>query len=383
MRNVFLLVLFLIIASSAVYIFIGRDFINNTQEAVVAPPPILDTKTGDSQNPDSSLSTVLAEGLDTPWAIAFLPDRSILLTERPGRLRKIDSSGKLNPLPIPGMPKVNEIGEGGLLGITLHPQFTSNNYLYLYYTYSGSGDATLNRVSRLTYQNNQLLSEVIIIDQIPGAGNHNGGRIKFGPDGFLYITTGDAGEPSQAQNKDNLAGKILRVTDLGQAAAGNPFNNLVYSLGHRNPQGIAWDSSGNLWQTEHGRSSPTGFDEVNLIKAGNNYGWPEFEGDKKADGMIPPVRHSGATNTWAPAGADFIGNSLFYGGLKGQTLYEVVLKDNKIAEFKEHFKGEYGRIREVITGPDGMLYITTSNQDGRGSPASADDRIIRIDTKKL
>ena len=360
MRNVFLLVLFLIIASSAVYIFIGRDFINNTQEAVVAPPPILDTKTGDSQNPDSSLSTVLAEGLDTPWAIAFLPDRSILLTERPGRLRKIDSSGKLNPLPIPGMPKVNEIGEGGLLGITLHPQFTSNNYLYLYYTYSGSGDATLNRVSRLTYQNNQLLSEVIIIDQIPGAGNHNGGRIKFGPDGFLYITTGDAGEPSQAQNKDNLAGKILRVTDLGQAAAGNPFNNLVYSLGHRNPQGIAWDSSGNLWQTEHGRS-----------------------GDKKADGMIPPVRHSGATNTWAPAGADFIGNSLFYGGLKGQTLYEVVLKDNKIAEFKEHFKGEYGRIREVITGPDGMLYITTSNQDGRGSPASADDRIIRIDTKKL
>ena len=120
-----------------------------------------------------------------------------------------------------------------------------------------------------------------------------------------------------------------------------------------------------------------------MIKAGNNYGWPEFEGDKMADGMMPPIRHSGPTTTWAPAGADFIGNSLFYGGLKGQTLYEVVLKDNKIAEFKEHFKGEYGRIREVITGPDGMLYITTSNQDGRGSPASADDRIIRIDTKKL
>ena len=378
-----MLVLFLIIASSAVYIFIGRDFVNNTQEAAESPAPISTTNSGNPQDAGSSLATVLAEGLDTPWAIAFLPDQSILLTERPGRLRKIDSSGKLDPLPIPGMPKVNEIGEGGLLGITLHPQFSSNNYLYLYYTYSGSGDNTLNRVSRLTFKDNQLSAEQIIVDQIPGAGNHNGGRIKFGPDGLLYITTGDAGEPSQAQNKDSLAGKILRVTDQGQATPGNPFNNLVYSLGHRNPQGIAWDSSGNLWQTEHGRSAPTGFDEVNLIKMGQNYGWPDFEGDKMADGMIPPIRHSGPTTTWAPAGAAFIGNSLFYGGLRGQTLYEVVIKDSKIDEFKEHFKGQYGRIREVIADPDGMLYITTSNQDGRGSPLKTDDRLIRINPNKF
>ena len=163
----------------------------------------------------------------------------MLVTERPGRVRLVDKSGQLQDTSVATLSKVKEIGEGGLLDITLDPDFSANNLVYLYYTYSGSGNNTLNRVVRMKYQDSKLTGEEILVDQIPGAANHNGGRIKFGPDENLYITTGDAEEPSQAQDKNSLAGKILRVTDEGKAATGNPFNNLVYSYGHRNPQGIA------------------------------------------------------------------------------------------------------------------------------------------------
>lgn len=324
----------------------------------------------------------IATGLDTPWAIAFLPDKTMLVTERPGRIQRIDPNKTSLPAPAMEIAQVKEAGEGGLLGITLHPDFLTNNFVYLYYTYNLSGSGTLNRVVRMMYKDNNLSDEIILVDRIPGASNHNGGRIRFGPDGMLYVTTGDAQEPSQAQNKNSLAGKILRVTDTGQPAPGNPFGTMVYSLGHRNPQGIAWDSSGRLWSTEHGRSGiQSGLDEINMIEPGKNYGWPEIQGDEKREGMERPKLHSGPS-TWAPAGAAIIGESLFFAGLRGQTLYETAIPSDQAGP-RGHFISEYGRIREVISGPDGMLYITTSNRDGRGIPGNDDDKIIRIDPQKL
>lgn len=327
--------------------------------------------------------TVIAENLNTPWGIVFLPDKSILVTERPGKIRLIDANGNLQSEPVASFNKVRNIGEGGLLGITLHSLFSTNNYVYLYYTYSGSEGNTLNRVVRMTYQNKQLTDEQIIVDKIPGSSNHNGGRIKFGPDGFIYITTGDAENPSQAQDTNALGGKILRVTDVGKPASGNPFNNLVYSYGHRNPQGLAWDSREQLWATEHGRSGiQSGLDELNLIEKGKNYGWPEIAGDETETGMETAKLHSGPSTTWAPAGAAFIKNSLFFGGLRGQTLYEAMRDGDKIT-LKEHFKGKFGRIRDVVLGPDNFLYITTSNRDGRGNPTASDDKIIKINPSEL
>src|SRR3989344_4700719 len=175
---------------------------------------------------------VIAENLDTPWGMVFLPDRSILITERLGRVRLVNSDGSLQQTPVATMNTVKEIGEGGLLGIALHPNFPSNHGVYLYYTYESSGNQTLNRVVRMKYKDGKLEEEQVIVDKIPGAPNHNGGRIKFGPDHLLYITTGDAQEPSQAQDRNTLGGKILRVTASGEPAPGNPFNNLVYSYGH-------------------------------------------------------------------------------------------------------------------------------------------------------
>lgn len=306
----------------------------------------------------------------------------MLVTERAGSVRYIDEKGKLSPDPVAILSSVKEEGEGGLMGIALHPMFSLNNYVYLYYTYSTSGNNTLNRVVRMTFKDKKLSDEKIIIDAIPGALFHNGGRIKFGPDKDLYVATGDAQEPSLAQDTNSLAGKILRSTDDGKPALGNPFNNLVYSYGHRNVQGLAWDSNGQLWATEHGRSGiQSGLDEVNKVEPGKNYGWPVIQGDEKRDGMETAVLNSGAT-TWAPAGAVFMGDSLFFAGLRGKTLYEATIRGQDI-QLKEYFSDEFGRLRDVVIGPDGMLYITTSNLDGRGSPTEQDDRVIRINTAKL
>lgn len=333
---------------------------------------------------DISRAMVITGELDTPWGIAFLPNQSMLVTERPGRVRLVDKDGKLNPLPVLTIASAKEIGEGGLLGIALHPDFVTNNYVYLYYTYSGIDNDTLNRVVRMNYQNQKLIDEQIIVDRIPGASNHNGGRIKFGPDHYLYISTGDAENPSQAQDTSTLRGKILRVTDEGKSPPDNPFNNFVYSYGHRNVQGLAWDTLGNLWATEHGRSGAlSGFDELNLIEAGKNYGWPEIQGSETRLGLVTPRKNSGATTTWAPAGAAVIGKSFFFAGLRGQTLYEAVIEQNQVTLLREHLKGEYGRLRDVVLGPDGMLYVTTSNRDGRGTPTSSDDQIIRVNPQRL
>lgn len=334
---------------------------------------------------DIPAETIIAEGLDTPWAIAFLPDGGMLLTERKGTVRLIDKDVKLQDAPVATLDKVKEIGEGGLLGIALHPDFADNNFVYLYYTYGG-GENSLNRVVRMKYTNGQLSDEQTIVDNIPGNSNHNGGRIKFGANKFLYITTGDAENPSQAQDTNTLGGKILRITDEGKAAPGNPFNNLVYSYGHRNPQGITWDSNRSLWETEHGPSGGslgTGNDEVNLIESGKNYGWPELQGDQTREGMITPLKNSTPSLSWAPGDIAIIGDTLYFGGLRGQALYRAKIDNGKVRNIEELLKGRFGRIREVILGPDGMLYISTSNRDGRGVAGKNDDRIIRINPQKI
>lgn len=375
------IILILVIASFiGLSFFLNKSFINKN----TSPSSVSVTKEPtDNIKSDIPLQTIVAANLDTPWSIAFLPSGSFLVTERKGDIWLINQSKNIAPSLIGNINNAREIGEGGLLGITLDPNFSQNNFIYLYYTYQQNGDDTLNKVSRMVFVDNKLSKETIIVDNIPGAANHNGGRIKFGPDGYLYIGTGDAQNPSKAQNKNLLAGKILRVTSQGKPALGNPFNNLIYSLGHRNVQGLTWDTNGNLWATEHGRSGVlSGLDELNLIQIGKNYGWPDIEGDKARVGMETPKRNSGSS-TWAPSGAAFLGNSVFFAGLRGQALYQAVIENGKVIEVKEHFKNQLGRIRDVVLGLDNMLYITTSNQDGRGNPSDGDDKIIKINTSKL
>jgi len=325
--------------------------------------------------------SVFAENLDIPWDFAFLPDGGMLVTERTGSLLLISTDKSVKEIPL----KRSEVrGEGGLLGLTLHPDFKNNRLIYIYMS-TPSANGTVNRVERYRFTGSELTDEKLIIANIPGATYHDGGRMEFGPDGKLYITTGDATKGAIAQDKNSLGGKILRLNDDGTIPSDNPFANAVWSYGHRNPQGLAWDSAGRLWETEHGPTGEQGLccrDEVNLIVRGGNYGWPTIAGDKTKSGMIVATRNSG-TDTWAPASAAIIGNSLYFGALMGEALYEATLDGSNVTALKTHFKNEYGRIRTVRVGPDGYLYLSTSNRDGRGTPIATDDRIIRVDPKSL
>lgn len=380
------LLIFLFLLLGAFSVLMGKKIkeIALQQEKPTTTSQKATISTDQTSSDDFPLVAQVATNLDTPWALAFLPNKDILVTGRSGRVRLIEAKGDLDgePIavlrrePITTIADVKEIGEGGLLGIAVHPAFEQNHFVYVYYTYSGESNNIRNRVVRYTFENTTLRNPKIIVDGIPGASNHDGGRIKFGPDGALYITTGDSQEPSLAQNKSSLAGKILRVVNDGKTE--------VYSYGHRNPQGLAWDADGRLWATEHGRSGiQSGLDELNLIEQGKNYGWPEIEGNETRSGMVTPVLNSGATDTWAPSGAAFYKGSIFFTGLRGQGLYEAVLNGTKVVTLKKHFDHEYGRIRDVIVGPDGFLYIATSNLDGRGTPQDADDKIMRVNPEAL
>jgi glucose/arabinose dehydrogenase len=316
---------------------------------------------------------VVAQDLTVPWEVTFLPGGDMLVTERSGTLKRIGQNEQ--EFEIEG---VRHVGEGGLLGMALHPDFEENRWLYLYLTTRNASGLT-NRVERYELANDRLTGREEVIADIPGASNHDGGRIAFGPDSLLYITTGDAGQPDLAQDTSSLAGKILRLGDSGDIPAGNPFNNAVYSYGHRNPQGIAWDGEGRLWSTEHGRSGVrSGLDELNLIEAGANYGWPVIEGDETREGMKTPIVHSGSRETWAPAGLAYHDGSLYFAGLRGQTLYEAQVVNGSEVNLRAHFRNEYGRLRAVVLGPENQLYVTTSNTDGRGSIQKNDDKILLI-----
>lgn len=332
--------------------------------------------------PEQAVRTV-ATDLDTPWELAFLPGGDLLVTERPGSLARLTPVNRGYRVEeryrVEG---VRESGESGLMGLALHPRFQENWLLYLCYTTDGPGRPT-NRVDRFRLGTGGLTDPTPILTGMPGAGFHDGCRIAFGPDGMLWVTMGDAGDRSAAQDLSSLSGKIHRVAGDGSVPADNPFEGPVWSWGHRNPQGLAWDAAGRLWSTEHGPSGMgSGFDEVNLIRRGANYGWPRITGDETSGDMVPPVLHSG-DDTWAPSGAAVLDGRLFFGGLRGEALYEAPIRGEELAGLRVHFLEEYGRIRAVRAGPDGMIYFATSNRDGRGRPREGDDRIVRVDPGAL
>ncbi|MGM0439445.1 MAG: PQQ-dependent sugar dehydrogenase, partial [Patescibacteria group bacterium] len=274
---------------------------------------------------------VIAQDLEIPWEIVFLSDQEMLVTQRPGKVLLIGEGEEYE------IEEVRHVGEGGLLGMDTHPNFEENGYLYLYMTSESE-----NKVDRYVFDGESLVFDQNIIDNIPANRFHNGGRIKFGPDGFLYITTGDAQNDNLAQQRDSLAGKILRITDEGEIPEENPFGTEVFSYGHRNPQGITWDSEDRLWATEHG---PSANDELNLIEAGKNYGWPEIVGDEETEGMETPKLQSGDDYTWAPTGTIFWNGSIFFTGLRGSAIYEARISDGEVGDFLIHFEEEFGRMR--------------------------------------
>ena len=345
-----------------------------------SPPPA--TATG----PAPRVETIAA-GLVAPWAIAFPPDGRVFVTERPGRLRVLTPDRVLEDKPLAEIAGVAAEGEGGLLGLALDPAFAQNRQLYVYHTYQGD-DGLRNRVVRYTERDGSLAGRTVILDGIPGAGIHDGGRIAFGPDGKLYVTTGDATQANLAQDRASLAGKILRLNPDGSIPGDNPFpGSPVYSYGHRNPQGLAWHpTTGQLYATEHG---PSGNDELNLIEAGQNYGWPLVQGTDHGQFRAPLAVYSPAI---APSGATwYTGDvippwrgSLLFATLRGTHLHRVTVDPNdpeRITAEERLFDGEYGRLRDVQQGPDGRLYVLTSNRDGRGSPTGDDDRVLRIGWK--
>ncbi len=328
----------------------------------------------------------VAENLDIPWSIVWTPEGQIFFTERSGNLKTIQN-GIVSEKPILSL----DVGgvEGGLLGIALDPNYSKNHFIYLYYTYNDFL-STNNKVVRYVESDLVLTEDRVVIDNIPGGPFHDGGRIKFGPDDKLYITTGDAGNADLSQDKNSIAGKILRINSDGTIPEDNPFSGSpVYSYGHRNPQGIDWDESGNFVATEHGPSGWYGVahDEINVIIPGANYGWPDIIGSETKDGLVTPILNTG-DDTWAPSGAEFYDGdkipqwtgNYFVATLFGTHLHMIDfdLENNKVVSHQKLFDGDFGRLRDVATGPDGYLYFLTSNQDGRGSPEINDDRILRI-----
>ena len=329
-----------------------------------------------------SVQTV-ARNLQVPWSLAFAPDGRIFVTERPGRVRIIQGTTLVSQ-PALTLPDVNAEGEGGLLGLTLHPDFSRTRWVYLVYTARRADGSPVNRLVRYREVDNTLAEGAVLFDDIPASGIHNGSRVRFGPDGKLYMTMGDAADPSVAQDLAALNGRIFRLNEDGTTPRDNPLASPMYSYGHRNPQGIDWHpASGELWETEHGA---TGNDEVNRIVAGRNYGWPEIEGGESRAGMETPVRfYSPAI---APSGASFyrgqafpaFRNDFFFATLRGQHLHRVRLDASfrRVVAEERLLENRFGRLRDVVSGPDGAIYLATNNRDGRGDPAAEDDRILRL-----
>ena len=344
---------------------------------------------------------VVAGGLQVPWEVGFLPDDRILVTERGGRVRLIDH-GQLNPNPVLTLPVVAQPGvESGLLGLAVHPGFPNPPYVYLYYTYSGAAGAT-NRVSRFTAVAGgsaglTLTNEYPILDGIPGGQCcHFGGRLLFGPDGDLYATTGDGQAPTRAESTGSLNGKVLRVADDGSVPSGNPFpGSPVYAFGLRNPEGLAWDAAGHLYVSNNGPTGEFGLlhhDEVDLVQPGGFYGWPVMAGNlptgQRAASGVParqPTLVESGNDTWAPSGMTFYAphaheqQTLLVASLKAGDLMRLTIDPANPGHLtaQQTLLGGFGRLRDAVAGPDGCLYVLTSNRDGRGQPQAQDDRVLR------
>ncbi len=329
-------------------------------------------------------------GLEVPWSIVWAPDGRMIFTERPGRVRVVEN-GTLRPKPLFIVPDVESAGESGLMSVALHPQFSSNHLLYLSYAYSEGGVRV--RVVRYREAPEGFVDRKVIVENLPAAQFHAGCRVRFGPDGKLYVTTGDAGRRELAQRMDSLAGKTLRLNDDGTVPQDNPFVGQqnarpeIWSIGHRNSQGLDWQPDSNLmFQTEHGPSGfdgPGGGDEVNIVEKGKNYGWPTIHHTQTRAGLESPLLEY--TPACAPASGMFYRGSVFpkfkgnffFGCLRGEMLIRVALDGRRVLG-QEGIVDNYGRIRDVAEGPDGYLYFSTSNRDGRGKPAEDDDRILRL-----
>jgi glucose/arabinose dehydrogenase len=316
----------------------------------------------------------LATNLAVPWGVAFLPDGSALVSERTTAEVVRVADGEPTET-VGSVPDVTADGEGGLLGIAVSPDYSQDRLVYAYYT-----TETDNRIVSLKYSPRGLTNPRVILDGIPRAAYHDGGRLLFGPDGMLYVTTGDHAVPDLAQDRDSLAGKILRITPDGDVPDDNPFRGSpVWSYGHRNVQGLAFDPDGHLWATEFGDSKA---DELNLIKPGANYGWPAFEGEGGSE-----ARQQGYTEpklVWtveeaSPSGLAWLDGVLYMGALRGERLWQIPVSGARVGQPKAALEGTLGRIRTVEASPDGNLWLTTSNTDGRTTEVRPDDdRVVAI-----
>jgi aldose sugar dehydrogenase len=330
-----------------------------------------------------SVTTVVSR-VEIPWSLAFAPDGRMFFTERPGRVRVV-RNGALLEQPALTLNDVVADGESGALGLALHPDFARTHYVYLAYTGRGDGGSAVNRLVRYREADNTLADAVVLVDNIGAGGIHNGSRVKFGPDGKLYMTMGDAAVSDNAQNVSVYNGKILRLNDDGTTPRDNPLSTPVFTYGHRNPQGIDWHPvTGDLWETEHGN---VGNDEINVIESGRNYGWPVIEGDSTRPGMVTPILVY--TPSIAPSGGSFyrgsafpaFQNNFFFATLRGFHIHRLRIdpaSPRRIIAEEKLLEDRYGRIRDVVSGPDGYLYFSTSNRDGANTPTADDDRILRL-----
>ena len=347
---------------------------------------------GDDDDDHDFKGEIIADHLDTPWELAFAPDGRLFFTQRPGVVSVIENGNNKVWLALDSA--VEEVGESGLLGITLHPEFSQNGYVYIGYTYAKT-KAPLKLINKLVRYKEDAATKTpvfdkVLLDNVEGNYVHNIGPLEFGPDGKLYVAIGERFMPDLSQDMNTLNGKILRMNDDGSIPADNPFpGSYIYSLGHRNPQGLAFNPETQaLWSTEHGPSEEQGCcnDEINLIKPGANYGWPIIRGSQTQAGLETPIQHSGDTATWAPTGGIFVTQgdwkgSFVFTGLRGQALYRALFDPahaTKIQTVERYLHQQYGRLRNVVEGPNGKLYIAISNQDGRGDPLTVDDRIISM-----
>jgi glucose/arabinose dehydrogenase len=326
------------------------------------------------------VETVLT-GLEVPWSLNFAPDGRLFVTERPGRVR-IVTLGGASELAL-SLDGVFVQGEAGLLGLALDPEFAQNHFVYLYYSASVPGGG-VNRVVRYREVNSRLGERLVLLDNIPAAQIHDGGRLRFGPDGLLYASAGDAADANNAQDVASLAGKILRLNRDGTTPRDNRFSSPVFTYGHRNPQGFDWHpTSGEIWESEHGNN---GNDEVNAIRTGLNFGWPRIEGASTMSGMEAPITFF--SPSIAPSGASFYRgqrvpqfvNNFFVATLRGMHLLRLTVDPSarRVTAQERLLEGTFGRLRDVVSGPDGYLYFCTNNRDGRGNPMSGDDRVLRI-----
>ncbi len=326
------------------------------------------------------VTDTVATGINVPWGFVLLPDRSLLVASRDTyQIHRIDPATGTKTLAgtVPGVVSNKDAGgEAGLLGLALSPHYATDRLVYAYYS-----TAHDNRIAHLSYDPSQPAGKQLgapqsILTGVPLGVHHNGGRIAFGPDGLLYAGTGEAGDTALAQDRSSLGGKILRMTPAGKPPSGNPFpGSVVYTYGHRNVQGLAWDPQGRLWASEFGDREA---DELNLILPGRNYGWPATQGRTSNPKYTGPVAQFG-TEDDSPSGIAYAAGCIWMAGLKGERLWRIPLDGTKTAAAPQSFlDGTYGRLRSVLADTDGTLLVTTSNTDGRGTARTGDDRILRL-----